>query len=331
MEKITYKGSGVDIKKGERAVSNVKAMIKSTFTSNVLGSIGGFGGLFEVPKGYDNPVLVSSTDGVGTKLTVAVKASKHDTVGEDLVNHCINDIAVLGAKPLYFLDYFGTAILDERVFNDVIKGFVRGCKNNGVALIGGETAEMPGIYHDKDYDLCGTIVGIIEKDKIISGDKIQKGDKLIGIASNGLHTNGYSLARKVLFPKFKINEQIEALGTDLGSVLLQVHKCYLRLIQDVLQSYEIRGISHITGGGIFANTKRIVPGNLKISIDWNSWESQPVFELIRKTGNVPDEDMKSTFNLGIGLVFIIPENQSRNLLEELKSKKEKAWTIGEII
>jgi phosphoribosylformylglycinamidine cyclo-ligase len=330
LKKVTYKDSGVDIKKGERAVSDVKAMIKSTFTPNVLGSIGGFGGLFEVPKGYEKPVLVSSTDGVGTKLSVAVKARKHDTVGEDLVNHCINDIAVLGAKPLYFLDYFGTASLDEHVFNDVITGFVRGCKNNGVALVGGETAEMPGIYHDKDYDLCGTIVGIIEKDQIITGDKIQKGDKLVGIASNGLHTNGYSLARNVLFQEYDIDQHIDIIDKSLSEELLRVHKCYLPIIQDTLKNYEVHGISHITGGGIIGNTKRIVPEGCKISINWKSWDIQPIYKLIQQTGSVPNEDMRSAFNLGIGLIFIVPDKQANELLEHICEKNEKAWIIGEI-
>ncbi len=330
MKKFTYKDSGVDIKKGERAVSDVKAMIKSTFTPNVIGSIGGFGGLFEVPKGYEKPVLVSSTDGVGTKLSVAVKAGKHDTVGEDLVNHCINDIAVLGAKPLYFLDYFGTASLDEHIFYDVITGFVRGCKNNGVALVGGETAEMPGIYHDKDYDLCGTIVGIIEKDQIITGDKIQNGDKLVGIASNGLHTNGYSLARNVLFQEYDIDQHIDSIDKALSEELLRVHKCYLSLIQDTLKNYEVHGIVHITGGGIIGNTKRVVPEGYEISINWKSWDIQPIFELIQKTGSVPDEDMRSAFNLGIGLILIVPDKQAKELLEHICEKNEKAWIIGEI-
>jgi len=330
LKKFTYKDSGVDIKKGERAVTDVKSMIKSTFTPNVLGSIGGFGGLFEVPKGYNNPVLVSSTDGVGTKLNVAVKAQKHDTVGEDLVNHCINDIAVLGAKPLYFLDYFGTASLDENVFKDVISGFVRGCKNNEVALVGGETAEMPGIYHDEDYDLCGTIVGIIEKENIITGKNIKKGDMIIGVSSNGLHTNGYSLARKVLFQKYKVDQFIDELGSNLSEELLRVHKCYLDIIQNGLKKYDIHGISHITGGGIIGNTKRIVPEDLEISIDWESWEHQPIFTLIQETGSVPVEDMRNTFNLGIGLAFIVPESQSQALLNEI-SKTDKAWIIGSII
>lgn len=330
MKEFTYKDSGVDITKGERAVDDVKSMIKGTFTKNVLSSIGGFGGLFEVPQGYKKPVLVSSTDGVGTKLTVAVMANKHDTVGEDLINHCINDIAVLGAKPLYFLDYFGTASLNEQVFNQVIKGFVRGCKNAGVSLVGGETAEMPGIYHNNDYDLCGTIVGIIEKDEIIHGDKIKKGDVLVGLQSNGLHTNGYSLARKVLFSKFKVDEYIEDFQKTLAEELLRTHRCYLSDIQDAISKYNIHGISHITGGGIIGNTSRVLPKELKLEIDWDYWESQPVFDLIQRTGSVPVEDMRKTFNLGIGLVFILSKNEAQGLLDDQKNKDQKAWIIGEI-
>ena len=330
MKEFTYKDSGVDIAKGERAVADVKSMIKSTFSSNVLSSIGGFGGLFEVPAEYKKPVLVSSTDGVGTKLSVAVKADKHDTVGEDLVNHCINDIAVLGAKPLYFLDYFGTASLNESVFNQVISGFVRGCKNSNVALVGGETAEMPGIYRDKDYDLCGTIVGIIEKDKIIHGDKIRKGDSLVGLQSNGLHTNGYSLAREVLFSRFDIDTYLDELGKTIADELLRVHHCYLPEIQRSVSRYDVHGISHITGGGIVGNTSRIIPEGRSLDIDWGSWESQAVFDLIQKTGSVPVEDMRKTFNLGIGLILILPEQDAQSCVAELNHEGTKAWLIGKV-
>jgi phosphoribosylformylglycinamidine cyclo-ligase len=333
MKEITYKDSGVDIARGENAVDNVKSLIKSTFSKNVLGSIGGFGGLYELPAGYKKPVLVSSTDGVGTKLRVALMAGKHDTVGEDLVNHCINDIAVLGARPMYFLDYFGTATLDENVFKDVIKGFVRGCKANGVSLVGGETAEMPGIYHDQDYDLCGTIVGIIEKDKIITGKDIKKGDVLIGVESNGLHTNGYSLARRVLFGKYKIDTYIDELGCTISQELLKVHRCYLEVIQGIIHDHSVKGISHITGGGIIGNTLRVLPKGRKLSIDWNSWQKQPVFDLIRRTGSVPEDDMRRTFNMGIGLIFIISAQDSQAVLnnELLKKANYKGRVIGEVI
>lgn len=330
MTKFTYKNSGVDISKGERAVSDVKAMIKSTFNENVLGNIGGFGGLYEIPQGYKKPVLVSSTDGVGTKLSVAVMAGKHDTVGEDLINHCINDIAVLGAKPLYFLDYFGTASLDETVFNNVIQGFVRGCLNSGVSLVGGETAEMPGIYHEKDYDLCGTIVGIIEKNNIINGAKIEAGDVLIGLQSNGLHTNGYSLARKVLFSEYKIDSYVQELGSTIAEELLRVHKCYFSEIQSSIDKFEIKGISHITGGGIVGNTSRILNENLKLNIDWECWEKQPVFNLIKNIGSVPENDMRRTFNLGVGLVLIVAKTEAQNILNFLSKTETQAWVIGDI-
>lgn len=331
MKRYTYKDSGVDIKKGEEAISNIKEAIKTTFSENVLGKIGGFGGLFELPTGYKKPVLVSSTDGVGTKLRVAVMAQKHDTVGEDLVNHCINDIAVLGAKPLYFLDYFATARLDESVFNSVLSGFIRGCKNSGVALIGGETAEMPGIYNGDDYDLCGTIVGIIEKENIIDGHSIEKGDVLVGLASDGLHTNGYSLARKVLFDEFTVDSFVKDIDNTVGAELLKIHRCYLNPIQAAISKFAIKGISHITGGGIVGNTSRILPDGLKLQIEWDSWETLPIFDLIQATGGVPVKDMRRTFNLGIGLIFIVGHEHAGDLARWLNQNNEKAWKIGHII
>ncbi|MCB0282904.1 MAG: phosphoribosylformylglycinamidine cyclo-ligase [Calditrichae bacterium] len=331
MKKYTYKDSGVDIAKGEEAISNIKDAIKTTFSKNVLGTIGGFGGMFEVPEGYKRPVLVSSTDGVGTKLRVAVMAQKHDTVGEDLVNHCINDIAVLGAKPLYFLDYFATARLDETVFNAVLTGFIRGCKNSGVSLIGGETAEMPGIYNGDDYDLCGTIVGIIEKENIIDGRRIKKGDILVGLASQGLHTNGYSLARKVLFEDFTVDSFVKDIDNTIGAELLKVHRCYLNPIQAAISKFQIKGISHITGGGIVGNTSRVLPEGLKLQVDWGSWHTLPIFDLIQETGSVPVKDMRRTFNLGIGLIFIVDPDQADELTGWLNNNNEKAWKIGSII
>lgn len=330
MANFTYKDSGVDIAKGEQAVSDVQTLIKSTFNENVLGSTGGFGGLYEIPSGFKKPVLVSSTDGVGTKLSVAVMAGKHDSIGEDLVNHCINDIAVLGAKPLYFLDYFGTAALEKKVFKNVVQGLVRGCKNSSVSLIGGETAEMPGIYHGKDYDLCGTIVGIIEKDRIINGSGIDRGDVLIGLESNGLHTNGYSLARKVLFSEFKIDSYVQELGTTVADELLRVHRCYLNEIQSIAQKFTIKGISHITGGGIVGNTSRILPESKNMKIDWGAWDTQPVFDLIKKAGAVPEDDMRKTFNLGIGIIFIVSKEEAQKVLNHLIDGAIKAWILGDI-
>ncbi len=329
MQKTSYKKAGVDVEKGNRVIRDTKSLIQSTYTKNVLSSVGGFGGLFEIPAHYQKPVLVSSTDGVGTKLKVAVIAGKHDTVGEDLVNHCINDIAVLGAKPLYFLDYFATASLDETVFNDIISGFVRGCKNADMALIGGETAEMPGIYQKNDYDLCGTIVGIVEKSSIIDGTKINRGDAIIGVQSNGLHTNGYSLARKVLFEKYKIDGYIDEFGCTLAEELLRVHKSYLNVITETAEG-SAKGFAHITGGGIIGNTKRIIPEGLSLRIDWQSWEEQAIFDLIKKSGKIADEDMREAFNLGIGLTIICAPDKTGKILNTLRKNNEKAWVIGAV-
>ena len=330
MKKTTYAASGVDIARGAEALENVKTQINSTFTPGVLGSVGGFGGLFELPTGYKQPVLVSSTDGVGTKLRVAVMAGKHNTVGKNLINHCVNDIAVMGAKPLFFLDYFGTAQLDKAVFADVISGFVQGCKASNCALLGGETAEMPGIYHGQDYDLCGTIVGIIEKGEIISGADIKTGDILIGIASNGLHTNGYSLARKVLFGPYKAESYIADLGGTLAEILLKPHTCYLDTIQ-ALVPLGVHGFSHITGGGIVGNTKRILPTGLQLDVQWDSWKRLPIFDFIQKTGNVPEEDVRQAFNLGIGLIAILPKDQVDEAQSRIFEKGHQSWVIGKVV
>jgi len=329
---ITYKDSGVDISKGNDAVKIIKNQIHSTYSERVLTNLGSFGGMFDINNlGLKEPVLVSSVDGVGTKLKVAVIADKHDTVGECLVNHCVNDIAVGGAKPLFFLDYFATATLDINVFDNVVAGFVRGCKYNGCALIGGETAEMPDMYQQGEYDISGTIVGVVDKSKIINGSKIQKGDMLIGIESNGLHTNGYSLARKVLLSNYKVDEIVTEIGYTAGEELLRVHTSYLNLIQEALNTVDIHGISHITGGGIEGNTKRLLSDGLSLQIDWDSWDRLPVFKTIQSLGKVPEEDMRSTFNLGIGLIFIISEDKADDLVKIIKNHNYKFYEIGKII
>ena len=333
MATVTYKDSGVDINKGNEAVNTIKDKIHSTYSDRVLTNLGSFGGMFEISNlGYKEPVLVSSVDGVGTKLKVAFMTGKHDTVGEDLVNHCVNDIAVGGAKPLFFLDYFATANLDVNVFEDVVSGFVRGCKNNNCALIGGETAEMPDLFKSGEYDVSGTIVGIVEKSKIINGSKIKKSDVLLGINSNGLHTNGYSLARKVLLNEYAVDSIIPDLGHTLGDELLKVHNSYLNLIQDAIeQQLDIHGIAHITGGGIEGNTKRLLSNGLNLHIIWDSWERPQIFNLIQSIGNVPESDMQSTFNLGIGLVFIVPQSNYNKLVELIKLHNYGYYNIGEII
>ena len=329
MSGITYKNSGVNIEEGERAVKNIKDIVRSTHTKNVLTDLGSFGGMYLLNKNeYQQPVLVSSTDGVGTKLKISFLMDKHDTVGEDLVNHCVNDIAVGGAKPLFFLDYYATGHLSTSVFDAVISGFVRGCKKNKCALIGGETAEMPDMYHPGEYDLSGTIVGIVEKKGIIDGKKIKNKDVLIGVQSNGLHTNGYSLARKVLLDHFGITDYIDDLACQLGEELLKVHLSYLDIIQEAVQKYPIKGISHVTGGGIEGNTKRILSNGLNIDINWSAWDRPPVFSLIKNLGKVPEEDMRRTFNLGIGLVLIVSEEDAQPLYNHISDSGLKAYFIG---
>jgi phosphoribosylformylglycinamidine cyclo-ligase len=329
---ITYRDAGVNIEEGDKAVKNIKEMVRSTHSSNVLTDLGSFGGMFQLNKeNYDEPVLVSSTDVVGTKLKIAFLTDRHDTVGEDLVNHCVNDIAVGGALPLFFLDYFATDKLQSAVFSDVISGFVRGCKNNGCALIGGETAEMPDMYQKGEYDLSGTIVGIVEKGGAINGKDIKKSDILIGLPSSGLHTNGYSLARKILLGHYNVSDRVEDLACSVGEELLKVHISYLKVIQLAVKKFNIHGISHITGGGIEGNTRRILSNGLDMSIDWSAWEPLPVFSLIQKLGNVPVEDMRQTFNLGIGIVFILSRDSSQSFYDFLKQNGQKPCFIGEII
>lgn len=330
--KFTYKDSGVDIKAGEELVDSIKDVVKETHNANVLSNIGGFGGLFSANfSDLKEPVLVSSVDGVGTKLIVAFKMEKYDTVGQDLVNHCVNDIAVCGATPLFFLDYFSTGKLEQHIGYDVIKGFSKACKENGVALIGGETAEMPDVYKKGEFDLAGTIVGVVDRDKLITGNKIKKGDKLIGFKSNGLHTNGYSLARKVLFSKYDINDKVHGLEGTIGEELLHVHKSYLALISKLKNLNGVNGFSHITGGGIVGNTKRILPDGLKLSLDWDSWNRQQIFKLIKSVGNVPEEDMQATFNLGIGLIAVVSAGAVDDVIGISRELNEEGTVIGEVV
>ena len=332
MAGITYKESGVNIEAGENAIRSIKAMVKSTHGKNVLTDLGSFGGMFAFDKNqYKEPVLVASTDGVGTKLKLAFLMDKHDTVGEDLVNHCVNDIAVGGAVPLFFLDYFATDSLNAAVFKDVIAGFVRGCQKNNCALIGGETAEMPDMYKPGEYDISGTIVGVVEREKAIDGKSIKRSDILIGIESSGLHTNGYSLARKVLLEKYNVSTHIDDLGKTIGEELLNVHVSYLPVIQAAVSKFRISGISHITGGGIVGNTKRLLSKDLSLHIDWGAWVIPPVFQLISRSGNVPVEDMRRTFNLGIGLIFVVEQESSASVYDFLIKNNQKAHFVGEVI
>ncbi len=280
---MTYKDAGVDIDAGNRSVEKIKRLVSTTFNPNVVKGIGHFGAMYQIPlSGFKEPVLISSIDGVGTKLKVAIKMQKHDTIGEDLVNHCVDDILTSGARPLFFLDYLSLGKVLPEIVKEIVKGMVRGCKNANCALIGGETAEMTDLYQPGDFDLAGTIVGIVEKSKIIDGSNIQKGDKLIGLKSNGLHTNGYTLARKIFFDKHKldINYFHEELNATVGDALLEVHRNYFPVIDPITKSFEIHGLAHITGGGIPGNVKRIIPEKMKILIDWYSWDKQSIFNEI---------------------------------------------------
>ena len=327
----TYKASGVDISKAEETLDGIKKYVKSTYNSNVLSDIGNFGGLFQFDSDkYKMPVLVSSTDGVGTKLKIAIDAGKHDTIGQDLVNHCVNDIAVSGAEPLFFLDYMAFGKLKKDVATEIVKGFSIACNENNCALIGGETAEMPGIYNENDYDISGTIVGVVEKESILAGRNIETGDLLIGFHSNGLHTNGYSLARGVLLEKYKLTDHIDELNRTLAEELLRVHKSYLNLIRELLLTVNVKAFAHITGGGIVGNTSRIIPEGLNIKIYWGNWDIPPVFKLIQQTANISSDEMRKVFNMGIGLIAVVQYDQEEIIMQAAISKKEHAIVVGKV-
>jgi phosphoribosylformylglycinamidine cyclo-ligase len=332
-EPVTYRQAGVDIDAAHAALLRMKELIRATQTPEVLADVGAFGGMFQLDiSRYRQPVLVSSVDGVGTKLKVAFMMGRHDTVGHDLVNHCVNDILVQGAQPLFFLDYFATGKLQPEVLVEVVKGLSEACQEAGCALLGGETAEMPGMYADGEYDLAGTIVGIVERDAIIDGSRVQPGDAVIGLASNGLHTNGYSLARYVLFELagMRADSYVPELGTSLGEELLRPHRCYLRPITAALQQFDIHAMAHITGGGFYDNIPRVLPSDCRVIIDRRSWEVPFIFRLIQEKGNVPDPEMFRTFNMGIGMVVIVPREQSLALVEFLQVQGEGAALIGEV-
>ncbi len=329
---ITYKDAGVDIDAGDLFVEKIKPYVKSTFRPEVLTHIGGFGGLFALKK-YKNPVLVSGTDGVGTKLKIAFLMNKHDTVGIDLVAMCVNDIVVQGAEPLFFLDYFATGALKPVEHADIVKGIAEGCRQAGAALIGGETAEMPSFYAADEYDLAGFAVGVVEKKKIVDGSRIKAGDQLVGLASSGLHSNGFSLVRKVLFEKsgYGVNDILTELGqTTLGSVLLTPTRIYARTITALLKEFDIRGMAHITGGGITENTPRMLPKGAQAVIRKGTWDIPPVFRLIQKKSGVDDAEMYRDFNMGIGMVLAVPKKQAQAIVKKAAKLGEKAYLIGEI-
>jgi len=322
---ISYKDAGVNIDEADRAVDSIRKMARATFTPDVLTDIGSFGGGFRL-QGYRDPVLVSSADGVGTKLKLAFLTGRHSTIGEDLVNHCVNDIAVQGAAPLFFLDYFAIGKLDAMVAAHVISGVARGCKANGCALIGGETAEMPGLYVPGEYDLAGFIVGVVERKKMLTGAGIRKGDILVGLPSTGLHTNGYSLARKLLF---------EVAGRKaegpIADELLKLHRSYLKPIRALHTEGLLKGAAHITGGGLTGNVPRILPRGLGARIDVGSWPVLPIFELLRQIGDIEEDDWRRTFNLGIGMVLVMSPRQLAKAARILESLREQWYRIGEVV
>jgi phosphoribosylformylglycinamidine cyclo-ligase len=330
---IDYRASGVDIDAGNETVRRIKSLAKSTFTPGVLSDIGSFGGLFALDRErYQQPVLVASTDGVGTKLKVAFMTGRHDTVGADLVNHCVNDILVQGAQPLFFLDYLATGRLSPDVAEQVIAGVARGCRENGCALLGGETAEMPGFYADGEYDIAGTIVGVVEQSKIIDGRAIVVGDVLIGLPSAGLHTNGYSLARRVLFDVcgFAADSPIAELGTTAGDALLAPHRSYLAPVRPLMEAGVVKGMAHITGGGITENLPRILPEGTAAEIDRSSWSIPAVFRLLQHRGEIADDEMFRAFNMGIGLIIACAAPDEERMMSTLARAGEHAIRLGRV-
>ena len=332
---MDYKASGVDIDAGNETVRRIRGLARSTFTSGVLSDIGSFGGLFRLEPGrYRDPVLVASADGVGTKLKVAFLANRHDTVGVDLVNHCVNDILVQGAAPLFFLDYLATGRLSPAVAEAIVGGMAAACRDNGCALLGGETAEMPGFYADGEYDLAGFIVGVVERERLINGETIAAGDVLVGVPSSGLHTNGYSLARKIVFERLglRVDSHVPELATTAGAALLAPHRSYLPLVAPLLEAGRIKGMAHITGGGITDNLPRVLPHGTAAVVDAATWQVPPLFRWLQDAGRVPADDMMRTFNMGIGLVIVTARDNAETLIDELAARGGRdARVIGEVV
>jgi phosphoribosylformylglycinamidine cyclo-ligase len=330
---LSYAAAGVDIDAAARAMKGVAGLVRSTATPDTLSELGSFGGLYRVPRGARQPVLVASTDGVGTKLKVAFLAGRHGTVGEDLVNHCVNDILVQGARPLFFLDYVGLGRLEDGVVEEIVGGIARGCRGNGCALLGGETAEMPDFYAPGEYDLAGTIVGLVEEDRVIDGSAIRAGDAIVALASSGLHTNGYSLARRVVFERMGLSVGDAFPGEDasVADVLLRVHRSYLNPLWPLIERGEIHGLAHITGGGLVDNVPRVLPAGLDARFDLASWEVPALFRVIQQNGGVEEREMFRAFNMGIGMVAVVAAERARATVDELCGAGETAWIAGEIV
>jgi len=332
-DRLTYKKAGVDIDAGNEFVRLIKPLTESTKREGVLGGIGGFGGLFQLDtKKYKDPVLVSGTDGVGTKLKLAFMMNKHDTIGIDLVAMCVNDIVVCGAEPLFFLDYLATGKLVPAMMVDVMKGISEGCRAAGCALIGGETAEMPAMYQDSEYDLAGFAVGVVERDSILDGSRVKPGDKIIGLASSGLHSNGYSLARKVVFDKmgFKVTDRVDILSKSIGEELLTPTRIYVKTVLHMVKNFDIKGVAHITGGGLSENIPRVLPEGADAVLYPGRWNAHAIFYLIEKWGNIERDEMYRDFNMGIGMVMILPDEQVEDAFKELEKCGEEPYIIGEI-
>jgi phosphoribosylformylglycinamidine cyclo-ligase len=360
MKQKAYAAAGVDIDLGNKVKATLPQLLASTHRREVLGKVGGFGGLFALDvKKYREPILVSSVDGVGTKLKIAFALDQHDTIGADLVNHCVNDIAVLGAEPLFFLDYLGTGKLEPHVFTEIIKGFARACAENHCALIGGETAQMPGFYQPGEYDVSGTIVGVVEKSRMLNGQKtVKRGDVVIGIESSGLHTNGYSLGRKIFFEQLKLkpSSRVPGLKGTIGEELLKEHISYGPLVQKLIAKFNVgqasrlspssgkkvrdrrdacptpvKAFAHITGGGFVDNIPRVLPKSLDVVIKKGSWDMLPIFKIIEAKSDVPDEELYQVFNMGIGMVSIVSANKADAVLKFINAQKHKTWIIGEVV
>jgi phosphoribosylformylglycinamidine cyclo-ligase len=330
---VTYADAGVDIDRANRTKQRIKYLAHKTFNKSVLSEIGGFGGLFSIPLKYQDPVLVSSVDGVGTKLKVAFEMNVHHTVGGDLVNHCVNDIAVQGAAPMFFMDYLATGKLEPEIAEKVVEGIAEACKHNGCALIGGETAEMPGFYPEGEYDLAGFIVGVVAREKIITGKDVQIGDVILGLPSNGLHTNGYSLARKLLFEigKYTPETYVNEVKGKVGNELMRPHRSYWPILRKLVDGECVSAMAHITGGGITENLPRVLPRGTAAVIELGTWPVLPIFEHMQRLGNVPQDEMLRTFNMGLGMLLVVPNKKFKKTQTLLERASEKAYTVGRIV
>jgi phosphoribosylformylglycinamidine cyclo-ligase len=332
MSGVDYRQAGVNIDAGNETVRRIKALARQTYTSGVISGVGSFGGLFALDRNVADPVLVASADGVGTKLKVAFMAGVHDTIGVDLVNHCVNDVLVQGARPLFFLDYLATGRLAPDVAEQIVTGIARACEDNGCALLGGETAEMPGFYADGEYDVAGFIVGLVGRAKVVDGRAIEAGDCLIALPSSGLHTNGYSLARKIAFEHLglRVESYVAELGETVGAALLRPHRTYLRAVAPLLETGWIKGMAHITGGGITENLPRTLPDGRGFRLDRESWSVPPLFQWLQRAGAVGDDEMFRAFNMGVGLVVVASASQANEILARLRSAGERPWLLGHV-